>query len=190
MKKKPIKPDIKKHDRLVTGDIVICMANREFFNCHAAMCIGYNLFIESGPFCGVTISTRFKLNKEFQRFRYRYVKEADSIIRKKAVKWAIGQLGKPYQFYKYHGPYANYNPNDTSDKNSRKWYCSELIWAAYYNATKDTDNLINLGNQSKLNEQDKNSSQYHPIWVSTLEEDNVNMQEFDPVNPPLPIKKN
>ncbi len=46
--------------------------------------------------------------------------------------WEV-QIGKPYQ-----GEWWEY-PNKDSDINSSEWYCSELIWAAYYNSGIDLD---------------------------------------------------
>lgn len=52
-----------------------------------------------------------------------------------AVNFCIGQLGKGYSL-----DFAK----DTSSS-EKNWYCSELVWAAYYNLGIDieTTNLIN-----------------------------------------------
>ncbi|MCK4394057.1 VWA domain-containing protein [Candidatus Bipolaricaulota bacterium] len=45
-------------------------------------------------------------------------------VREEAVDFARGQLGKPYDFN-----WTQKNP----DYNEPRWYCSELVWAAYFN---------------------------------------------------------
>jgi cell wall-associated NlpC family hydrolase len=109
-----------------------------FSNDHCAMYIGYNRFIESAPYrfnifkmkiIGVVISPFWKIKLWATNFTYAYVNTSQK-IRNDAVDWAKTLLGQPYQFL---GGYANPNPSDPSDGKSNYWYCSELIWASYWN---------------------------------------------------------
>jgi hypothetical protein len=59
------------------------------------------------------------------------VRHANITQKQNAIDFAKTQLGKPFQ-----GDWINknYNPEDTkNDSYADEWYCSELIWAAYYN---------------------------------------------------------
>ncbi|HEC89462.1 MAG TPA: PKD domain-containing protein [Thermoplasmatales archaeon] len=49
------------------------------------------------------------------------------------MTWTLARLGRPYQFFTY----PVYNPHDIFDFYSNQWYCSELVWAAYYNQDID-----------------------------------------------------
>jgi hypothetical protein len=58
------------------------------------------------------------------------VKSASETQIQNALEFAESQLGRAFQH-----PYINksYDPNNELDPNSDEWYCSELVWAAYYN---------------------------------------------------------
>ena len=63
------------------------------------------------------------------------VRNADSIQINNAINFTKRQLGKKFQG-EFFGIKAdkNYDPSDlTNDSYADEWYCSELIWAAYYN---------------------------------------------------------
>lgn len=62
---------------------------------------------------------------------YARVKSANSIQKQNAIDFSKRQIGKEFQ-----GEWnnKNYNPDDLeNDSLSNEWYCSELLWAAYYN---------------------------------------------------------
>ncbi|RLF39355.1 MAG: hypothetical protein DRN12_07095 [Thermoplasmata archaeon] len=110
-----------------------------FSNDHCALYIGNNLFIEAFPYrprplrlnwCGVVISPLWKIKLWATNITYGHVETASKEQRIKAVEWALARLGRPYQFYTF---LSNYNPHDPNDIFSNRWYCSELVWAAYYN---------------------------------------------------------
>ncbi len=66
----------------------------------------------------------------FARVRY-----ANQIQKENAINFTKRQLGKKFQgeFFGINAD-KNFNPNDTvNDIYANEWYCSELIWAAYYN---------------------------------------------------------
>ena len=105
---------------------------------HCAMYIGNNRFIEAAPYrlrplrgevIGVVISPFWKIRLWATNFTYGSV-ETSQKIRDDAVEWAKTQLGRPYQFDFWN---PNPNPDDPLDQYSSHWYCSEIIWAAYWN---------------------------------------------------------
>lgn len=57
-----------------------------------------------------------------------------------AILFAERQLGKEFQD-NFIWP-KNFNPNDQDDIYADAWYCSELIWAAYYNCNHHPDEQI------------------------------------------------
>lgn len=61
---------------------------------------------------------------------YLRVTTADSATRRRAVDFAMKQVGKPYDI-KFYAKQAN----------GDSWYCSELVWAAYVNASFGTIDL-------------------------------------------------
>jgi len=60
-----------------------------------------------------------------------------------AIDFAKSQEGKKFaqlfDFYNFTFHEKNSNPNDPYDNLSDAWYCTELIWAAYYNQGIDID---------------------------------------------------
>ena len=63
------------------------------------------------------------------------IKTANSTQKQNAINFTKRQLGKKFQGG-FFGIFAdkNYNPNDIdNDALANEWYCSELVWAAYYN---------------------------------------------------------
>lgn len=59
------------------------------------------------------------------------VKNANESQKQNAIDFAKRQIGNPFQ-----GEWTNknYNPEDImNDSLANEWYCSELLWAAYYN---------------------------------------------------------
>jgi PKD repeat protein len=107
-------------------------------NDHRAMYIGNNRFVEASPYrlrplhmdvVGVVISPFWKIQLWATNFTYATV-DTTQEIRDNAVEGAKTQRGRPYQFI-VGGP--NTDPNDETDCYADCWYCSELIWAAYWN---------------------------------------------------------
>ncbi len=63
------------------------------------------------------------------------VKTANSTQIENAIDFVKTQLGKRFQ---NEWTNKNYNPEDTkNDSLADKWYCSELIWAAYFNCNNN-----------------------------------------------------
>jgi len=79
------------------------------------------------------------LNPEDGLHRYSYrVKDITSEQVDNAVDFAITQLGQP--FLEIIKQYKNYNPEDENDPHSDEWYCTEIVWAAYYNCFNEFPN--------------------------------------------------
>ena len=55
-----------------------------------------------------------------------YVTNASSTKKSGAVDFCIGQIGKPWR------PDLNIVSKLNADEDNPNWYCSELVWAAYY----------------------------------------------------------
>ena len=68
---------------------------------------------------------------------------ASDIDIQNAIDFAKSQEGKKFaplfDFYNFTFHEKNSNPNDPDDNLSDAWYCTELIWAAYYNRGIDID---------------------------------------------------
>jgi hypothetical protein len=63
------------------------------------------------------------------------VRNANSYQKNNAINFTKRQLGKKFQgeFFGINAD-KNYNPEDIkNDTFANEWYCSELVWAAYYN---------------------------------------------------------
>jgi uncharacterized protein YycO len=53
------------------------------------------------------------------------------------VSFAESQIGKSYQDLNWRKPWSNRTKDP--DINSSAWYCSELVWAAYFSVGIDID---------------------------------------------------
>lgn len=111
------------------------------YNEHGAIYVGnntlFNTGIVSNGVCGYDYSVYYEDQKNFVFLR---VKSANESQRHAAAAWAISKNGKPYQYFfrppEFGLKIANSNlPFATADK----YYCMELLWAAYYNQGIDID---------------------------------------------------
>ena len=67
------------------------------------------------------------------------VKNANDTQKQNAINFAKNQVGKSFQMIVIN---KNYNPEDIkNDPYANEWYCSELIWAAYYNCNNSFPEL-------------------------------------------------
>lgn len=106
---------------------------------HCLLYVGYNdstgmyIFIEASM---VHDQVRYRYENESTILGSMYgpfarVRHANDSQKQNAINFSKRQLGKPFQ-----GQWINknFNPEDTlNDSLADEWYCSELIWAAYYN---------------------------------------------------------
>ena len=101
---------------------------------HIAMYTGDGLFIEAGNYPGTRVVTYAPLAFYLlwaEEIAYGKVVTAEEGQRLGAVEFAVEQLYLPYQDA-YECWWANPDPDDPDDPYSDAWYCSELVWAAYW----------------------------------------------------------
>lgn len=127
-----------------------------YSNDHAGIYIGPdykdgNYFIHaSSP--GVAYIKYDSYHLFFENFTFYYVIDANETEIDSAIKWAEGIIGLKYQcfFPQLSTPHYWYkgmmemgekcaDPNNKSIKTANRFYCSELVWAAYYNQGIDID---------------------------------------------------
>jgi hypothetical protein len=103
-------------------------------NDHAAMYVGNNKIIHASS-QGVKIwDFEDLVNGPFnaQNIRFGYVKSANASQKKMALEFALKQVGCEYQHEFWRGSIKK-NHDPENGFLSDVWYCSELVWAAYYN---------------------------------------------------------
>lgn len=118
---------------LVVGDLIFCELKPGLNNIvvetlpglyddHVAMYVGNNRVIHSLPRKGVVNESLTLLESCFDVI-YGKVIDINYEQRLEAVRWAEARIGSPYSTL-----------ITTWDYNvDNSWYCSELVWAAYYN---------------------------------------------------------
>ncbi len=121
---------------LEVGDILFC--EWKYYNAdpgwdHVALYIGDDRFIEAtaagnGVVRVIDLDWLMGFTKAIC---YGQVKTANTSQRRGAVAFAQSQLGKPYQYLDFCKPLLNRSKNPSPT--SQAWYCTELVWAAYYN---------------------------------------------------------
>lgn len=79
--------------------------------------------VSSGVCRGVLDATRCE-EKRVSILKFKYGTPVSSDMKKKAINFAISQIGKPYDIDIRRKGYSSTQSG---------WYCSELVWAAYYN---------------------------------------------------------
>jgi uncharacterized protein YycO len=104
---------------------------------HCGIYVGDDTFIEAVP-GGVWRTNLTILQTWAKDITYGTVKTSNESQRQNAVEFAESQLGKPYDPYKYFLMPWFKRPKDHRP-DAEAWYCSELIWAAYYNQDIDID---------------------------------------------------
>jgi len=121
---------------LQPGDILFCQSQNPgsppiFGWDHVAIYVGNNEFVEAVPGepedgGGVRRVPLSEFYTWATDITYGYV-DASAEQREYAVAFAEGQRGKHYQDW-------TTGLQKDPDPDSTEWYCSELVWAAYYNA--------------------------------------------------------
>lgn len=86
---------------------------------HAALAISGTEIIESRPKSGVAIQPN-NFNLIYNKVKGARVKDASRSEKNRAVSYARDQLGEPY------------NHNLLNKWKVNKWYCSQLVWRAYW----------------------------------------------------------
>lgn len=98
---------------------------------HVGMYIGNGQVVESHPALGgVNVSSLKSGMNRYKTWAALRVVTADDEIRSGAVEFALDQVGKPYDKMWL-----------LKQANGNRWYCSELVWAAYLNASNGQINI-------------------------------------------------
>lgn len=129
---------IQEMEWLKPGDIMFETVYTFLVYVHTLLFVEYNttlqryIFIEA-PVGSVVRYTNFTISEISNASHYKFgrVKTANEEQIENAIAFAESQLGKEFQV-NFLWP-KNYDPYDDEDIHSDEWYCSELIWAAYYN---------------------------------------------------------
>jgi hypothetical protein len=119
---------------LIPGDILVgrcalspvpCLDPSDAWT-HACLYVGNNRIVVSGnPRSGVIVDNlRSWMYPDMTWVAYLRVTSADDEIRTKAVQFALSKQGQPYDIN-----WLSKQPEGES------WYCSELVWAAYLDAS-------------------------------------------------------
>jgi hypothetical protein len=109
------------------------------------------------------------------------VRKTNSNQKQNAIDFIKRQLGKPFQ---NNWTNKNYNPEDVeNDTYANEWYCSELIWAAYYNCDnpfpeKEPDNGYIYGEGIDL-DKNKWKKEFGPYSVVRPKEIANNLGEIE-----------
>ena len=120
---------------LQPGDIFFCEWNHYDTDPgwdHVALYIGNGSIVEATP-AGqgvVRIVETSYLAPYTEAIRYGRVATANESQRLAAVAFAMSQLGKPYQYLNFLRPMINRSKDPGGDATA--WYCTELVWAAYW----------------------------------------------------------
>ncbi len=130
------------NENIKPGDILFCECKNKDYSIfgwdHCSIYIGNNEFIEAVPDKGVWITNFSVYSTWAKNFRFAYVKGVSEKQRNAAVDFAMSQLDKSYQ-YKNSSFFHFIGLRKDNSSESKEWYCSELVWAAYYNQGIDID---------------------------------------------------
>jgi len=109
------------------------------YNDHSAIYVGNNTFVDA--VIPVVKSRDFSHFYSLQQnFVFLRVKTANESQRQAAAAWAVSKVGSPYQHF-FRPPWFGLKIANTSlaFPTADKFYCMELLWAAYYNQGIDID---------------------------------------------------
>jgi Permuted papain-like amidase enzyme, YaeF/YiiX, C92 family len=119
---------------LIPGDILVGRCSLSPVPCldpldswtHACIYIGKNLIVVAGnPLSGVVVDSLSSwMYPDMTWVSYLRVTSADEETRRKAIDFALSKRGQPYDL--------NWL---ATQKEGTSWYCSELVWAAYLDAS-------------------------------------------------------
>jgi len=144
---------------LQKGDIILMDVDTEgiwgidgYSNDHAALYMGHDFrdgsYAINAGIWGVQYMTFDSYNMLFENFTFFKVNAANEEQRNSAVEWTVNHLGYKYQFFFpcsiYRGMWElGLKCEDTDNPDvltSNRFYCMELVWAAYYDQGIDIDN--------------------------------------------------
>ena len=117
---------------LKRGDLLLCRTPLSFVPAdewtHIGMYIGNNWIIEAVE-DGVVETRLSEWSSPHKTWVSAIRVDTDDVTREKAVDFASKQKDKKYDFWSILPPFSKQSEGD-------RWYCSELVWAAYLNASE------------------------------------------------------
>jgi uncharacterized protein YycO len=97
---------------------------------HSGIYVGNNEFIHASPYLNRVAKQNLSLFEPLDiEFFYGKVISSNEAQRINVINFAEGQIGKPYKGPDFKDPSFD----------SKEWYCSELVWAAYFSQGIDLD---------------------------------------------------
>ena len=172
------------YEILEPGDILIYLSDRPDTEGHCRIFKEYNdltrryIFIEAAPVVVKHSMTELRLKALawfwYERLVVVRIVNATEEQKQNAIEFCERQIGK-----KFDGNYLyinkSYNPED-GEKNSNEWYCSELVWAAYYNCNYSFPR--NIGGLLGKFEYGKGIDIDYNGWMPDSEDDSGNKYIF------------
>lgn len=144
---------------LQKGDIILMDLHEDniwnidgYSNDHAGLYMGQDFrdgsYIIHASGYGVSYTTYDLYHYHFCNFTFFRVNNANESQRNKAIEWAVNHLGYKYQYFFPESLYRGMwefglkceDTTNTEVKTADRFYCMELVWAAYYNQGIDIDN--------------------------------------------------
>jgi hypothetical protein len=127
-------------------------------------------FIEANSEYGVRriFYSENELNNTIIYKKFARVKNANATQKQNAILFAESQIGKEFELnFLFHN--KNNIPNSPDDPFSNSWYCTELVWAAYYNCNHSPEEKIyGQGIDIDRNEWRKDSLIYSMVWPNNI----------------------
>jgi uncharacterized protein YycO len=162
---------------LKPGDILFQIS--QYITMHCIIFKQYNSinkmyeFIEANSDHGVRriFYSENELNNTIIYKKFARVKNANTTQKQNALLFAESQIGKEFEWdFLFHN--KNNIPNSSADPFSNTWYCTELVWAAYYNCNHSPDEKIyGQGIDIDRNKWRKDSLIYSMVWPNNILQD-------------------
>lgn len=159
---------------LEPGDILFHIS--QYITIHCLIFKQYNFtnnmyeFIEANSDHGVRriFYSENTLNNTIIYKKFARVKNANSTQIQNAILFAESQMGKQFEWDMFFHD-KNYIPNESKYPFSKTWYCTELVWAAYYNCNHTPDEKIyGEGIDIDRNEWRKDSLIWSMVWPNNI----------------------
>jgi len=150
--------EIEPYKLLEPGDIIIWVHNNDFNPRsvgHCTLFIGYNYATERYTVIHAISPVIKSEYYEIELVRMAILGGYEKIVivkvnatieqKQNAISFAELQVGKKFDyFFRYIN--KNHNTSQTHNVNANEWYCSELVWAAYYNCNNSFNKTISPDN--------------------------------------------
>jgi len=127
-------------------------------------------FIEANSDHGVRriFYSENELNNTIIYKKFARVTNANVTQKQNAILFAESQIGKAFELdFLFHN--KNNIPDGPNDPFSNAWYCTELVWAAYYNCNHSPEEKIyGQGIDIDRNKWRKDSLVYSMVWPNNI----------------------